>query len=62
MRDNQLRAKKKDEILKLMEGLCQSLDDYLILWKKSGGGTTGHAIGSTLKRIVEVKKFFENYC
>ena len=34
----------------------------LEIWKKSGGGTTGHAIGSMIDRIKEKTVFFKNNC
>lgn len=57
-----MRYKKKDEIIEKLEILQADLDEYLELWKKTGGGTTGHAIGSMIARIKEKTDFFKKYC
>lgn len=52
----------KEEIDLKLKQLEEDLHQYLLKWKKEGGGTRGHAIGSMLKRMNELKKFFQNYC
>ena len=56
------RANTKNEILNELDILHFKLNEYLRIWKKCGGGTTGHAIGSTIKRTKELKEFIKNYC
>jgi hypothetical protein len=53
---------KKEEIIDQFEKLNESLNAYLTNWKKNGGGTTGHAIGSAIKNTEKLKKFFNAYC
>ena len=53
---------KKKEITVKLKSIQSDLEDYLELWKKTGGGTTGHAIGSMIYRIEEKTVFFKNYC
>lgn len=52
----------KDEIIAKLEAIQKDLEEYLIEWKKRGGGTRGYAIGSAIKRINELKKFFKEHC
>ncbi len=59
---SEIRWEKKKEITDKLEVLQRDLQDYLEIWKKTGGGTTGHAIGSMIARIQEKRVFFENYC
>ena len=59
---SKMRWEKKAEIMTKLEILHRDLEDYLELWKRTGGGTTGHAIGSMIARIQEKRVFFENYC
>jgi hypothetical protein len=59
---SEMRWDKKKEIATKLELLQSDLEDYLEIWKKTGGGTTGHAIGSMIARIQEKRVFFENYC
>ena len=59
---NKIRWDKHSEITKKLESLQTDLEDYLAIWKKSGGGTTGHAIGSMIARIKEKTDFFKRYC
>lgn len=56
------RWEKKKIIIDKLEGINKELEEYLEIWKKQGGGTTGHAIGSMIKRIREKTDFFKNYC
>lgn len=53
---------KKEEILHLLDTLHDNLNSYLINWKKTDGGTKGHAIGSAIKNSEKLKKFFKDYC
>lgn len=53
---------KKEEIIDQLEKLNESLNAYLTNWKKNGGGTNGHAIGSAIKNNEKLKKFFNAYC
>ena len=57
-----MRFEKKDEIINKLESLQIDLEEYLEIWKKTGGGTTGHAIGSMIARIKEKTEFFKKYC
>jgi hypothetical protein len=54
--------KRRVEIIGEFESLENNLIEYLDIWKKNDGGTKGHALGSTLKRIRDIKKFFSDYC
>ena len=55
-------SKSKQEIILKLEVIQKDLDRYLAEWKKTGGGTRGHAIGSMMARVKEYKEFFKNYC
>ena len=57
-----MRFEKKNEIINKLESLQTDLDEYLEVWKKNGGGTTGHAIGSMISNLKKNKEFFEQYC
>ena len=59
---SKMRWDKKKEIITKLESLQSDLKDYLEIWKKTGGGTTGHAIGSMIKRINEKTIFFKDKC
>lgn len=59
---SKMRWEKKEEITVKLKSIQSDLEDYLELWKKTGGGTTGHAIGSMIYRIEEKTVFFKNYC
>jgi hypothetical protein len=59
---SEIRWAKKKEIVTKLELLQRDLQDYLEIWKRTGGGTTGHAIGSVIARIQEQKLFFKNKC
>ena len=59
---SKMTEEKKEEITTKLESLHSDLKDYLEIWKKTGGGTTGHAIGSMIKRVKEKTVFFKNYC
>lgn len=56
------RGEKKKEIIAKLESLQSDLEDYLEIWKKTGGGTTGHIIGSMMSSIEEQTEFFKNRC
>jgi hypothetical protein len=53
---------KKEEIIDQLEKLNDSLNAYLTNWKKTDGGTKGHAIGSAIKNSEKLKQFFKEYC
>ena len=57
-----LRSDKKEQIINSLEQLEKDFDEYFQLWKKCGGGTTGHAIGSAIKRVHELREFTKAYC
>ena len=59
---SEMRWDKKKEIATKLELLQSDLEDYLEIWKKTGGGTTGHAIGSVIARIQEKRVFFTAKC
>lgn len=61
-KDNIMRADKKKEIVAKLESLQSDLEEYLEIWKKTGGGTSGHAIGSLIKSVKKNKDFFQNRC
>lgn len=56
------RWNKKEDIILKLEELNKELDIYFMLWKKTGGGTTGHAIGCMKFRISKLIDFFDRYC
>ena len=58
----EMRWAKKKEIATKLEFLQSDLEDYLEIWKKTGGGTTGHAIGSMLEGVKKKTEFFKSYC
>jgi hypothetical protein len=57
-----MRFEKKKEIINKLESLQTDLDEYLEIWKKNGGGTTGHAIGSMIESIKKKTDFFRQFC
>ena len=57
-----MRFEKKKEIVSQLESLQIELNEYLQIWRKSGGGTTGHAIGSMIESIKKKTEFFKNCC
>ena len=57
-----MRSEKKNEIIAKLESLETDLEEYFKIWKKSGGGTTGHAIGSMINGLKEKTNFFKKYC
>lgn len=59
---NMNRSEKKKLIIEKLEDINIDLIEYLEIWKKQGGGTAGHAIGSMIARIKEKTEFFEKYC
>lgn len=59
---NKMRWDKHAEITKKLESLQSDLENYLEIWRKSGGGTTGHAIGSMIATIKGKIVFFKNKC
>lgn len=52
----------KLSVIERINDLELAITHYLQQWRKYGGGTKGHAIGSTLKRMEELNKFFKRYC
>lgn len=58
--NEQEERRKRVEIC--LDVLNQEMSAYLEAWKKTGGGTKGHAIGSMKHRFLEFTKFFKNYC
>ena len=52
----------KNEILNNFQILEDKLNEYLSVWKLEGGGTTGHAIGSTIEQTKKIRRFFKDYC
>ena len=56
---DKMRWKKREEITTKLESLQSDLEDYLEIWKKTGGGTTGHAIGSMIYGIKEKTVFLK---
>ncbi len=57
-----MESKSKEEILKQLETLQADLNDYLQNWRKTGGGTRGHAIGSMIEGIKRKTDFFKRSC
>ncbi len=57
-----MRWEKKEEIIIKLESLHLEVKDYLKIWKKTGGGTTGYKIGSVIHQIEETKKYFKEKC
>lgn len=55
-------SKSKKEILEQLENLQIDLNNYLQNWKKTGGGTRGHAIGSMIESIAKKTDFFKRCC
>ena len=42
--------------------LISQIEIHLNEWKKTGGGTKGHAIGSVIEKLKELKEFYKNNC
>ena len=56
------REQKKKEILNKLNSLQLDLEEYLSIWKQTGGGTTGYAIGSMISAIKDRTEYFKNKC
>jgi hypothetical protein len=56
------RWEKRKLIIEKLENLNIELEEYLQIWRKDGGGTTGHAIGSMINNIKVKTEFFKNKC
>lgn len=56
------RTEKKKEILSKLDSLKLDLEEYLSIWKKTGGGTTGYAIGSMINSIKDKTEYFKTKC
>ena len=56
------RIEKKGEIIEKLEAIQGDLEDYLELWRKTGGGTTGYAIKSAMDGFREKTDFFKQKC
>ena len=52
----------KEEINKGFDELIEKIKLHLEDWKKKGGGTTGHSIGSVIERVKELKEYYKNNC
>lgn len=57
-----IESKSKEEILEQLETLQVDLNNYLQNWRKTGGGTRGHAIGSMFEGIKKKTDFFKKMC
>ncbi len=42
--------------------LIYKIELHLENWKKTGGGTIGHAIGSVVEKLKTLKEFYKNNC
>lgn len=60
--NSSIRWQIKNEILENFENVFEHLNKYLFFWKKTGGGTTGHAIGSAIYKTKEINNFFKKHC
>ena len=49
-------------ILKNLDELIVDSEKYLVMWKREGGGTKGHAIGSLIENLKKKRIFFKSYC
>jgi hypothetical protein len=56
------RAKQKRKVINLWSELIVEVELYLEVWKRFGGGTTGHAIGCAIYRLNYFRTFFKSYC
>ena len=54
------RWEQKNKVIKAFETLIQEMEDYLVIWKKTGGGTTGHFIGSMIANLKSLKEKWKN--
>jgi hypothetical protein len=52
------RARLHDDVEIEFCHLQEALELYMAEWKISGGGTTGHCIGSIQKRVDELYELF----
>ena len=52
----------KVEITNEFDNLITKVELHLEDWKKTGGGTTGYAIGSVIEKLKELKEFYKNNC
>ncbi len=60
--NSSIRWQIKNEILENFENVFEHLNKYLYIWKKTGGGTTGHAISSVIYKSKEINNFFKKHC
>ncbi|WP_157539285.1 hypothetical protein [Nonlabens sp. MIC269] len=49
------RWEQKNKVIKAFDKLIQEMEDYLAIWKKTGGGTTGFFIGSMINNLKSLK-------
>ena len=50
----------KKNVIKAFDTLIQEMEDYLAIWKKTGGGTTGYFIGSMINNLKSLKDKWSN--
>jgi hypothetical protein len=55
---SEIRTAQKEKVIEAYDRLIDAMDAYMILWKLYGGGTTGHLIGSSLKRLNSLRKLW----
>jgi hypothetical protein len=56
------RTKQRRKVLNLWSELIVEVELYLAVWKRYGGGTTGHAIGCAIYKLKHFRTFFKSYC
>jgi hypothetical protein len=54
------RSKQKQIVIENYLNLISSLETYFEIWKRTDGGTTGHLIGSSIKRIESLMEIFKS--
>ena len=54
------RCEQKNKVIKAFDTLIQEMEIYFKIWKKQGGGTTGHLIGSTIAKLKSSRELWKN--
>jgi hypothetical protein len=54
------RWEQKNKVIKAFDTLIQEIEIYFNIWKKQGGGTTGHLIGSMIAKLKSSREMWKN--
>ena len=53
-------SEQKNKVIKAFDTLIQEMEIYFNIWKKQGGGTTGHLIGSMIAKLKSSREMWKN--